>query len=77
MKKKIVALLVAMMCIASLFAGCGSSGGAAEESKGTYIVGSGGLTETKLVAELYSLALEDNGYTVSIRTTQEQLTHVT
>lgn len=76
MKKKILALAIALITVFSL-AACGSSSdqgsGSASGSdqaaasgetadKGTIIVGSKGFTENLILSELYALALEDAGY---------------
>lgn len=54
MKKVLVAALIGVVAVA--FSGCGS--------KGTIKVGSKDFTENEVVAEVYSLALEDAGYKV-------------
>lgn len=59
--KKAVVCALLVSTVAGLGA-CGSSG--KSESKGTIVVGSKDFTESEVVAEVYSLALEDAGYTV-------------
>ena len=66
MKKRILSsLLVAVMSI-SMLVGCGSKTdeSANAEDKGTIVVGAKQFTEEFLLAEMYSLALEDAGFTV-------------
>lgn len=65
--KKALALVLAV----GVLTGCGSKSGSADEStkkssksQGTIVVGGKTFTEGFLVSELYSLALENAGYTV-------------
>lgn len=62
-KRIISAALVGVMAVACL-AGCGSKAEKKEDKKATIKVGSKAFSENIIVAELYSLALEDAGYTV-------------
>lgn len=77
MKKKLLAVILAVASFAAL-AGCGSNGtadqkadgSAATESSGsanadtTIKIGAKSFSESKILGELYALALEDAGYTV-------------
>ena len=61
--KKFLAVVLSLMMILAVSCGSGNSSGSAD--KDTVIrVGSKDFTENEIVAELYSLALEDAGYTV-------------
>lgn len=72
MKKKVISVLIMGVMVASMVMGCGSkpsestdsSKKESSESKGTIVVGAKQFTEGFLLSELYSLALEDNGYKV-------------
>lgn len=57
--KKFVALLMCMMLVAAVFAGC--SGG---DDQAVIKVASKDFTENEIVAEVYALALEDAGFKV-------------
>ena len=59
--KKIVSLALMIICVCSLLMGCGNTD---NQEKDTIKVGSKSFTENFIVAELYALALEDNGYQV-------------
>lgn len=76
MKKKLLAVIFAVASVAAL-AGCGSNGtteqktdgsAAAESSSAnadtTIKIGAKSFSESKILGELYALALEDAGYTV-------------
>lgn len=56
-------LIMALVVTFSLTA-CGNDDSGESEGKGKIIIGSKDFTENEIVAELYSLALEDAGYTV-------------
>lgn len=58
--KKAVTFILAVVLGVTALTGCGKSDG----KGGTIVVGSKGFTESYLLAELYSLALEDAGYKV-------------
>lgn len=72
MKKKVISVLIMGVMVASMVMGCGSKSSEStdsskkesSESKGTIVVGAKQFTEGFLLSELYSLALEDNGYKV-------------
>lgn len=66
MKKRILSVLLTAVMIGLLAVGCGGSeeGGDGSAEKGKVIVGGKNFTEAFLLSELYSVALEDNGYEV-------------
>lgn len=72
MKKKIISALLMGVMAASLVMGCGNKASESADSskkedsgsKGKIVVGAKQFTEGFLLSELYSLALEDNGYEV-------------
>jgi len=61
-KKAIVIVLAAVMALSMV--SCGSGSGSSSSKDKTIVVGSKDFTENLIVAEIYSLALEDAGYTV-------------
>lgn len=61
-KWKRVALTTTLALAIGVLVGCGNTNSTG--SKGTIRVGSKDFTENEIVAELYALALEDQGYTV-------------
>ena len=61
--KKIAAILLTRVLLATGLVGCGSDD-SQEGTKGTITMGAKGFSENLIVAELYALALEDAGYTV-------------
>lgn len=61
-RKRFAALTTTLALVIGVLAGCGSSNSAG--GKGTIRVGSKDFTENEIVAELYALALEDQGYKV-------------
>ncbi len=77
MKKKLLAVILAVASFAAL-AGCGSNGTADQKADGsaatensgsanadtTIKIGAKSFSESKILGELYALALEDAGYTV-------------
>lgn len=72
MKKKIISVLLMGVMVASLVIGCGNKTSESADNskkdssgnKGKIVVGAKQFTEGFLLSELYSLALEDNGYEV-------------
>lgn len=75
MKKKLLAVILAVASVAAL-AGCGAKGTTDQKADGsaaaestanadtTIKIGAKSFTESKILSELYALALEDAGYTV-------------
>lgn len=59
MKKKFISVLLICIMAVGVLAGCGKS-----NDGDTIRVGSKDFTESEVVAEIYALALEDNGYKV-------------
>lgn len=53
-----LAVVLAVTLTVGIFSGCGKSGGS------SIVVGSKNFTESQILAEIYSLALEDAGYNV-------------
>ncbi len=62
-KKAGILALIAVFAFGVLVTGCGSDTSDSGESK-TVVIGSKDFTENYILAELYALALEDNGFTV-------------
>lgn len=60
MRKKLLTIL-SLFLIFTILTGCGNE---EKQSKATIVVGSKDFTESLILAEIYSLALEDNGYEV-------------
>lgn len=63
----LVALSALVILGAFALTGCGSKEASSKSTsgdKGTVVVGSKAFTESDILAEVYALALEDNGYTV-------------
>ncbi len=63
--KKTVTVFLAMVLLVTGLVGCGNGDDDKTGSKGTITVGAKGFSENLIVAELYALALEDEGYTVN------------
>ncbi|MDR0852081.1 MAG: glycine/betaine ABC transporter substrate-binding protein [Clostridiales Family XIII bacterium] len=78
-RKSIIALGLVLIVVLTLFAGCGGNSAASSSTSGsstaasstaetpetgTVVIGSKNFSENLLVAEIYSLALEDAGFTV-------------
>lgn len=61
MKKKVLFVILSMVLVAGMLAGCGNS---SSSEKGTIKIGAKDFSENIVVAELYALALEKEGYTV-------------
>lgn len=59
--KKSIALLLALVLLAGVLAGCGKKN---DSGSAAIVIGSKNFTESQLLAEIYALALEDAGYTV-------------
>ena len=59
--KKVLSLALVVVVAVTAFTACGSK---KESNKGTIKVGSKNFTENLILAEVYSLALEDAGYEV-------------
>lgn len=57
--KRILSVLLVLTIVVTAAVGCGK-----KEDKGTIKVGSKNFTENLILAEIYALALEDNGYKV-------------
>jgi osmoprotectant transport system substrate-binding protein len=65
MNKKLMALsLITLSIVATIFSGCGSTVSNSANSKPTIKVGSKNFTESLILGELYSEALEHAGYKV-------------
>ena len=67
MKKRVLSAFLCAMMIATMAVGCGSkdaSKDAGSDDKGKIVVGGKSFTEAYLLSEIYSDALEDNGYEV-------------
>ena len=79
MKKKVLAVILAVVSVAAL-AACGSNGAAEPKADGsaatekssstsadtTIKIGAKSFSESKILGELYALALEDAGYKVCL-----------
>lgn len=65
MNKKLMVLpLISILIVATILTGCGSTGSTSTNSKPTIKVGSKNFTESLILGELYSEALEHAGYNV-------------
>ena len=65
MKKRFLGLVCCALALGAAITACsGNSESAANEEKGNIVVGGKSFTEAYILSEIYSLALEDNGYTV-------------
>ena len=64
MKKVMTLILAGALALSVSACGSSSSDGGSGEEKPTIVIGSKDFTENEIVAELYALALEENGYTV-------------
>ena len=66
MKKKLLSAVLCVTMIAGMVVGCGNKTSEKEttEDKGKIVMGGKSFTEAYLLSEIYSLALEDNGYEV-------------
>ena len=76
MRKRTISILLTVILTIAALAGCGrnsgngssgngNSGAGGSESAGVIRIGSKDFTENEIVAELYSLALEDAGFNVT------------
>ncbi|MDO4473963.1 MAG: glycine betaine ABC transporter substrate-binding protein [Eubacteriales bacterium] len=66
MKKRVLSMVLCGVMAISMLTACSGSSKSEEssEEKGTVVMGGKSFTEAYLLSEIYSLALEDNGYTV-------------
>lgn len=69
MKKRLLGLILCVAMTAGMVMGCGSkssedSSSAENEEKAKIVMGGKSFTEAYILSELYSLALEENGYEV-------------
>lgn len=66
MKKRVLSLILCCILIGSMLTACSSNSKSKEsgKEKGTIVMGGKSFTEAYLLSEIYSLALEDKGYTV-------------
>ena len=65
MHKRTISIMLTLILTVAAFAGCGGNGAGGSGSAGEIRIGSKDFTENEIVAELYSLALEDAGYDVT------------
>jgi osmoprotectant transport system substrate-binding protein len=64
MRKKFLTSIVALTMLATLLTGCSNTSKTASSDDSPLVIGSKDFTESIIIAEVYALALEDNGVKV-------------